>query len=491
MTDVKLIDVSLRDGNQSIWGAMGVNDRTTRKMMPLLDRVGYEAIELLTSTNIAVAVRFHKQDPFARLDMARRLAPDTKLGFLTTGRRFITFAQTPKAILQLAYDVLRRHGATRIWVVDPMSDMASTRDNARMAKAAGFDEVVAGVCFSISPVHTNDFYADKIAKLDDCLDIDSIYIKDPSGLLTPDRLQKLVPMLRKRLKRLKIEEIHTHTNTGVAPLTLLAAADLGIEKLHCALPPVANGSSHSNGLQLVRNLQARGHSVSVDVDAMESASAMLIREARLHNLPEAVPVDYDEDYYRHTLAGGVMTTTRRQLVEMGRADLVPLVTEEAVRVREDLGWPIVVTPFAQYIVTQATLNLITGERYARISDEVVDLLMGEFGEMPGKVNQELLDRALQSPRARKRVDEVREEPTLDQIRSRIGPDLSDEELLLRAVMPREQVDTMVARRDRPENGALGELLEVLSSGDHPYSITLRSAGSAVSLAGARNGGQSA
>lgn len=485
MTDVKLIDVSLRDGNQSVWGATGVTDRTIRKMMPLLNCSGYEAVELLTSTIIAVAVRFQQQDPFARLDMARQLAPDTKLGFLTTGRRFISFGPSPKSILQLAYDLLRRHGITRMWVVDPMSDMTSTRLNARMAKKAGFEEVVAGICFTLSPIHTNEFYADKVAELDDCPDIDSIYIKDPSGLLTPKRLEELLAMLRKRLKRLPIDEIHTHCNTGLAPLTLLTAADLGIEKLHCALPPVANGSSHSNALQLVRNLKARGHSVAVDLEAMEAASNALIREGRLFNLPEAAPAEYDEAYYRHTLAGGVLTTTRRQLTEMGRADLIPQVTEEAVRVREDLGWPIVVTPFAQYIVTQATLNLITGERYARISDEVVDLLMGEFGPMPGQVNPDLLDRALQTPRAKQRKGTNREEPTLDEVRARFDTALSDEDLLLRAVMPAEQMDAMVARRNQTNGGALGDLLAALSLDGKPYSINLRAGDQTLSVAGAK------
>ena len=487
MTDVKLIDVSLRDGNQSVWGATGVTDRTVREMAPLLERCGYEALELLTSTIIAVAVRYHKQDPFARLDMARRLAPTPKLGFLTTGRRFITFGQTPKALLRLAYELLRRHGVTRMWVVDPMSDMDSTRDNARMAKAAGFEEVVAGLCFTLSPVHTDEFYAERIARLDDCAEIESLYLKDPSGLLTPKRLETLLPKLRARLKRLRIDEIHTHCNTGVAPLTLLTAADLGMTKLHCALPPVANGSSHSNGLQLVKNLKARGHSVSVDPAAMQAASDRLRREARLFNLPEAAPVEYDEDFYRHTLAGGVLTTTRRQLSEMGRPDLAFRITDEAVRVREDLGWPIVVTPFAQYIVAQATLNLVTGERYSRLSDEVVDLLLGEFGPMPGPVDANLLDRAKATARARQRAVAAREEPTLSEVRARFDPHLSDEELLLRAVMPAEQVDAMVARRARAADGGLADLMDSLSAQDRPWSVSFRAGSGHLALTGAKGG----
>ena len=173
---------------------------------------------------------------------------------------------------------------------------------------------------------------------------------------------------------------------------------------------------------------------------------------------------------------------------MGRADLVPKITEEAVRVREDMGWPIVVTPFAQYIVAQASMNLLTGERYARLSDEVIDLLLGEFGSMPGAANQELLDRAAQSPRARQRRGAAREEPTLDELRARFGGGQSDEDLLLRATMPAEQVDQMAARRERARDGGLTDLLEALSAQDKPWSISLRARGGAFSASGAKGAG---
>jgi oxaloacetate decarboxylase alpha subunit len=288
--------------------------------------------------------------------------------------------------------------------------------------------------------------------------------------LTPDRLNRLIPRLCARLTRLAIDEIHTHCNTDLAPLSLLAAADLGMTKLHCAPPPVANGSSHRNGSQLVKNLIARGHSVSVDLPAMQAASDALRREARIANLPEAAPVEYDKDYYRHTLAGGILTTTRHQLTEMGRPDVASRMTDDSVRVREELDWPIVATPFAQYILAQATLNLLTGERHARLSDEVVDLLPGEFGPMPGPVNLDLPDRAMISLRAKQRAP--REEPGIDAIRARFGRGLSDEELLLRAVMPAEQVDAMIARRGRPDVG-VSALLSALADETRPWSVSLR------------------
>ncbi|MFI9629461.1 biotin carboxyl carrier protein [Streptomyces sp. NPDC052042] len=450
MTTVSLVDVTIRDGNQSLWGAVGITRRMVEAMAPDLDKVGYRAIELASSTLLATSVRFHQEDPWETLRAAKRLMPNTPLAFLTTGKRFITFYRTPESLFELAFTLLVRNGVSRLWVVDPMHDMEGAKRMAEMAKRVGFTDVVAGICYTTSPVHTDDYYAAKIAELDACAAIDSVYLKDPAGLLTPERLQSLVPRLQSTLHRLRLDEIHSHATTGLSPLTLLAAADLGMTKLHCALPPLANGTSHPAGPQLVRNLRARGHQVDVDVEAMQRASAYLRRQARIKRLPVGAPLEYDEAYYRHTIPGGVQSTLARQLRELGRPELFDAVIEESVDVRRDLGWPIVMTPFAQYIVTQATLNVITSERYKQLSDEVIDLLRGDFGPLPGEVNQNLLDKAMSTRRGRLPASDGKEEVTVADLRRRFGAGLTEEELLLRAVMPGEQVDAMVtAQRDSP------------------------------------------
>ena len=461
MTDVNLVDVTVRDGNQSIWGAVGMTRRMVEGMAPDLDRVGYRAIELASSTLLATAVRFHKEDPWEMLRMARHTMPHTPLGFLTTGKRFITFYRTPDALFELAFTLLARNGVSRLWVIDPMHDMDATRRTAEMAKRVGFTDVVAGICYSTSPVHTDEYYADKIAQLDDCAAIDNVYLKDPAGLLTPERLRSLQPHLQARLLRLRLDEIHSHATTGLSPITLLEAADLGMSKLHCALPPLANGNSHPAGPRLVRNLRERGHNVDVDVEAMERASAYLQRQAKIKRLPAGAPREYDEAYYRHNIPGGVQSTLSRQLRELGRAELFDQVIEETVSVRRDLGWPIVVTPFAQYIVTQATLNVITGQRYKQVSDEVIDLLRGDFGPLPGEVDQDLLDKALSTKRGQQAVSDGSEEITVADLRKRFGADLSEEELLMRAVMPAEQVDAMVANNRSSPVATLKSLLKTV------------------------------
>lgn len=474
---IELVDVSLRDGNQSLWGATGVTTRMVEGVTPSLDRVGYKAVEIASSTVLATAVRYHREDPWDRLRAARDRMPGTRLGFLTTGKRFITFYRTPDAIFELAFRLLVRNGVTRLWVIDPMHDMEGAKRTAEMAKRVGFEEVVGGICYTTSPVHTDEYFAAKVAELDACEAIDNVYLKDPAGLLTPERVTTLVPHLQAPLERLKIDEIHSHTTTGLSPLTVLAAADVGIDTIHCALPPLANGGSHPPAPRLVKNLRARGYEVDVDTDAMADASAYLSRQARIKKLPVGVPNEYDEEYYRHTIPGGVQSTTRRQLGEIGRADLFDQVIEESVQVREDLGWPIVMTPFAQYIVTQATLNVIAGERYQQLSNEVIDLLRGDFGPLPGPVDQNLLDRAMATKRGQETSDH--EDVDLEELRRKFGRNLSDEELLLRAVMPGEQVDAMVAARGRSTRSALATLLDGMGQG--PTSVSLTKGDTAISV----------
>jgi oxaloacetate decarboxylase alpha subunit len=463
MADISLIDVSLRDGNQSLWGATGVTNKLAASVAPALGRVGYKAVELYTSTIMATAVRYGTEDPWQRIRDVHAAAPDLTLGFLTTGKRFITFGRTPDNLFELAFDLLRRNGITRLWVIDPMHNMEDAIRTAELAKRVGFEEVVGGLCYSTSPVHTDKYYLEKIAQLDASPAIDSVYLKDPAGLLTPDRVRDLVPRLQAQLTRKRMRELHSHASTGLAPLTLLEAADHGMDILHTALPPLANGNSHSSGIRMAENLRARGHTVDVDDAAMREASEIMQRHARLHRLPSGVPAEYDEAYYRHNIPGGVMTTLRRQLAEIGKEDLLPAVIEESVQVREDLGWPIVVTPFAQYIVTQATLNVMSGERYANISDEVIDLLLGDFGEMPGRVDPDLLDRATTSRRAAHRDAHPAEPPSIATLRERFGRDISDEDLLLRAVMPGAQVDAMVERRQNRAASGLKGILAAIES----------------------------
>ena len=155
--------------------------------------------------------------------------------------------------------------------------------------------MIVGIVYSISPIHTDEYFAQCAADIDDCAAIDGLYLKDPGGLLIPERLPTLVPAINSQLKRLSINEIHSHCNTGLSPRVVLEAADLGIDTIHCALDPVANGPSHPPAMQLVNNLRGRGYSVDIDDAALKKACDTVSKIAARNNLPLGKPAVYDDD----------------------------------------------------------------------------------------------------------------------------------------------------------------------------------------------------
>jgi oxaloacetate decarboxylase alpha subunit len=220
---------------------------------------------------------------------------------------------------------------------------------------------------------------------------------------------------------------------------------LGVDAIHTACSPLGNGSSLPAAENTVRNLRRSGFHVGVDDGALAEYSAYFSRVAELRGLPTGAPAEYDVGYYRHQVPGGMMGTLRRQLAEMGMLERLPEVLEEVEQVRRELGYPIMVTPFSQFIGAQSVMNVVVGERYARVPNELIQYARGSFGTPPSPIEPAVLERIREAAGAAD-LEAESEEPTLESLRARFDRSLSDEELLLRIVMPREQVDAMVARR---------------------------------------------
>jgi oxaloacetate decarboxylase (Na+ extruding) subunit alpha len=478
MTDVRVIDTTLRDGNQSLWGALGMDTATVLEGARAIDRAGYRVVELINSTIMAMAVRRLHEDPWERIRRAAEAMPNTPLGFITTGRRFITWHATPDAQIELAYSLLARNGIRRLWAIDPMNDVAAARRTATIAKRAGIEEVAVGLVYSISPVHDDAYYEQRARELRAAPDVDLAYLKDPGGLLTPERVRTLVPTIAGALGgEPALEEIHSHCNTGLAPLCYLEAVDQGIGTVHCAVSPLGNGTSQPATETLVANLRARGHDVALDDEAVEQSAAYFRHVARRDGFPTGAPAEYDADYYRHQVPGGMMSTLRRQLAELGLQDRLEGVLEEAVRVREELGFPIMVTPFSQFVGTQALLNVAGGERWVTVADEVIRYAQGEFGTPPLPIDEGVRERVASLPRAREiereRAEQDDGSATLADLRGRLGRRVSDEELLLRAVMPSDQVDGIRRRPVTVARSALGrELRDMLRVAARRSDMTL-------------------
>ena len=442
MAEIQLADTSLRDGNQSLWGATGLTTRQILQIAPILDRVGFRAVDFTSSTHMGVAVRTHRENPWERIRLTHAAMPGTPLQFIGSGLRFISWDPVHPELMQLAYDRLVDAGLDRFVVLDPMHDLAAMLRSARMIRRAGATEIIAALVFTLSEAHDDSYYAGLAGQLARCIDIDRLYIKDPAGLLAPDRARTLIPAILSQLAGIPLE-LHAHCTIGLSPLTCLAAADLGVAVLQVACGALANGTSLPDAQRLTANLRELGHTVAVDDRPLALVASYFTALAQAEGLPAGAPQEYDASFLRHQVAGGVMTTMRRQLTELGLADRFGAVLDEVSRVRAELGYPIMVTPFPQIVCSQALYNVIGGERYANVSDQLIRYVLGSFGRPAGPVDPDVAGRILDRPRA----VQLRTEPPPPapaELRQRFGPDIGDEELLLRATMPAEQVDAMLA-----------------------------------------------
>jgi oxaloacetate decarboxylase alpha subunit len=280
-------------------------------------------------------------------------------------------------------------------------------------------------------------------------------------------------------------ELHTHCTIGLGGLTCLAAADLGVTTVHVAVEPLGSGTSLPSARRTVANLRELGHTVDIDDAALASVSDYFTQLARAEGLPCGGPQEFDAAFLRHQIPGGVVTTLQRQLGELKLLGRWPAVLEEVERVRVELGYPIMVTPFPQMVCTQALFNVIGPERYGNVPDEVIRYVIGRFGRPTRPVDGDVRERILARPRAAELAAEP-PPPSLAELRSRFGPKMTDEELLLRAVMPAAQVDAMLAagpacRHYNPQLAPVLALLRGLEGRAVPEQLVVEKPGLRLTL----------
>jgi oxaloacetate decarboxylase (Na+ extruding) subunit alpha len=447
MADISLVETSLRDGNQCLWAALGVDTARTLTIAWAMDRIGLRAIDFTTSTHMGVAVRYKREDPWERIRLMAAATPNTPLQFMGTGFRFISWQTASPEFMALAYRTLARAGIRRFCLADPMNDAAANVLNAKLVKQAGGEFVIAALVFTLSPIHDDAHYAACARTLAASPDIDAFYIKDPGGLLTQKRAATLIPAIKAQIGS-KPFELHSHNTIGLAEMTYLDAASLGIDAVQCASGAAADGISNPPAQRIVANLRALGHTVDIDDAALAEVSNYFTRLAEAEGYESGRPQGFDAAYLRHQLPGGTVGTMRRHLAEARVAHQEPAVIEELARVREELGWPIVMTPFAQMLITQAVMNVTGRERYAVIPDEIIRYALGRFGKPNVPIDPQVMERIESLQRTR----ELRAEPAMDlaELRGRFG-NVSDEEFLLRATMPAGLVDAMRAAGPAPRH----------------------------------------
>jgi pyruvate/oxaloacetate carboxyltransferase len=285
--------------------------------------------------------------------------------------------------------------------------------------------------YTLSPVHTDEYYAERTLELR-ALGVDYMCIKDPTGLLTPERGRTLFPAVVAAAGGIPLQ-LHSHCQSGLAPAVYSVAMQTGFEYAYTALEPLGNGASLPATQEIRRRALALGFECRLDEAAMREASGyfdwLCVREEK----PRGEVARYDPALYEHQIPGGMISNLRYQLQVMKLEHRLPEIMEEAARVRRDLGYPIVVSPFAQYIITQAVLNVVQGERYKTIPDEVRKYARGYYGRLAAAPSAEFLERA--NIRPEDRVTERPAEhiaPWIPALRAKLGPRAADEDVLLAA-----------------------------------------------------------
>jgi oxaloacetate decarboxylase alpha subunit len=484
MAHIDLVDTTVRDGNQSLWGATGLTTAMMLEIAPVMNRVGFSAIDFTTSTHMAVAVRFQRENPWERIRLFREATPQTPLSFLTTGMRFISWEIAGHDVMELAFTLLMRAGIRRFAIMDPMNDTRAMETVAGLARRAGGETIVAALTYTVSPVHTDAYFAQRAAEIVATGRFDRLYIKDPGGLLTPERARTLVAAVKAAIGDCPLE-LHSHCTIALAPFSYLEGVGQGVTTLHTAAGPLANGSSQPSAERVVGNLRNLGHTVDVDDQALAEMSAYFEALADAEGLEKGKPQEYDASYFSHQMPGGMLGTLRRQLGEMKRSALLPQVLEEVARVRAELGYPIMVTPFSQVVGTQAVMNIVGSGRYDNVPDEVIRYVIGRFGKPAMPLDANVEDRIRSSARAKELAAEPVMAP-LPELRRKVGAHLPDEEFLLRAVMPGDQVDAMLAagparRRYNPALKPAMDLLRGLLKKDDVRHVAVEGKGVRIAL----------
>jgi pyruvate/oxaloacetate carboxyltransferase len=440
MTEISFVDQTLRDSQQSLWGFMMRTDHMT-PIAEVMDKVGYRAIATVGSQAFTVQVRHLNEDPWERMRTLSKLITRTPLrGSYQIGSLSSFDLSTPRDIITLWIKRSVANGLKSFWICDYQYEMEKFIYFARIAKTEGV-EVVPSLMYTSSPAHTNEYWAQKTRLLMEAKDyIDRIMIEDASGVITPEGTREMVSTVRKNCGGLPLE-FHSHCNSGLAPLCYLEAIQSGVETLHTAVAPLANGTSHPSIENILRNARRLGFKANIDVKALEAVSSHFKNIAEKEGFPIGAPMEYDLFHFEHQVPGGMMTNLTRQLREVGMENRLDEFLEEIVLVRKEFGYPVMATPYSQIVGAQAIENVISGERYKQITDEAIKYVLGYYGEPVVPIDAKVMDRVMSLPRTKQFKNWKPEayDKSVEELRREIGPELSDDDLLLKILIPGKPV----------------------------------------------------
>ncbi len=384
MNRIKITDTSLRDGHQSLWATR----MTLEDMQPILeklDKVGYHSLEVWGGATFDVAIRFLNEDPWERLRVIRSIVTKTKLQMLLRGQSLVGYSHYPDDIVERFVERAAYNGIDIFRIFDALNDIRNLEVPIQAAQKVN-KHVQACVVYTISPVHTMEYFVETALRLED-LGADSLCLKDMAGLLGPYQAYDLIKALKARID-IPIQ-LHTHYIGGLAVGACLKAAEAGVDIVDTASVPLAFGSSQPPVETIVRALQGTPWDTGLNIHELFEVANYFEDIRKKKGFERGVTRINDMKVFEHQVPGGMISNFVSQLEEQKALDKLGLVLEEIPRVREDLGFPPLVTPTSQIVGNQAVFNVFAGERYKMCPKEVKDYVRGFYGKPAVPIKDEI------------------------------------------------------------------------------------------------------
>ena len=417
MAKVKITETVLRDSHQSLIATR----MRTDEMLPILekmDKIGYHSLEAWGGATFDACIRFLNEDPWERLRKIRDRVKNTKLQMLFRGQNILGYRHYADDVVEYFVKKSIANGIDIIRIFDALNDARNLKVAIDATKKEG-GHVQAAMSYTLSPVHSVESFAAYAKELEG-MGADSICIKDMAGLLTPYTAYDLVKALKETVS-VPIQ-VHTHYTTGLASMTILKAVEAGADVIDTAISPFAMGTSQPPTEPIVASLAGTEYDTGLDLTALNEIAQYFtpIREKYIKSGqldPKVLKVDVRGLMYQ--VPGGMLSNLVSQLKQAGQSEKLEDVLAEVPRVREDAGFPPLVTPTSQIVGTQAVLNVINGERYKMVTKEFRGLVKGEYGKTPVKISDEFRRQIIgdAEPIDYRPADKLA--PELDQLREKI------------------------------------------------------------------------
>ncbi|WP_027399753.1 oxaloacetate decarboxylase subunit alpha [Anaerovorax odorimutans] len=439
MAKVKITETVLRDGHQSLIATR----MTTEEMLPILetmDNVGYNALEVWGGATFDACLRFLNEDPWERLRTIRKHIKNTNLQMLLRGQNLLGYKHYADDVVEEFVNKAIGNGIDNIRIFDALNDTRNLQKAIESTKKFG-GHAQGTISYTISPVHTNETFI-KLGKEIEQMGADSLCIKDMAGLLSPYNTYDLVKALKKEIK-IPIE-LHTHATSGLGSMTYLKAAEAGVDIIDTAISPFAEGTSQPPTEPMVAAFKNTEYDTGLDMELLNKVSEHFkpIREKYIKNGlldPKLMGVDINTLIYQ--VPGGMLSNLVSQLKQSNAMDKFEEVLKEVPRVREDLGYPPLVTPSSQIVGTQAVLNVITGERYKMIPNELKQVVKGMYGKTTLPIKEEIIKKILGDEEVITCRPADLIEPELEKVKKETAEYMEQEEdVLTKAMFPQPAVE---------------------------------------------------